>query len=377
MQRHRDTRALTGLRAVALVMVIGTHAAFGTGHGDDGYLGALLSRLEIGVAVFFVVSGYLLFRPWVEAAADGTAPPQWRRYAERRIRRIAPAYLLTVIVVYLWYELLPVPGNPGHDWVGLLRHLTLTQIYTGDFLLTFLHQGLTQTWSLAVEVSFYAVLPFLAHWLLTVVCRRRWRPRLLLSVLGLLAATTPVFVLVVSATDWLPTSAGMWLPANLMWFVAGMALAVLRVLGVNCYGWLALPVAAASYLIVATPIAGSPTVGAAVWQPVAKVVLYGIIATLVVAPLVLGPDAIYARLLGSRPLVTLGAISYEMFLLHVVVMDIAMHLLRWHPFTGSVTVLAVLTTALTVPAASWLHRLTRPASSHSGSSSPALSPPER
>lgn len=351
-------------------MVVGTHAAFGTGHGDDGYFGALLSRLEIGVAIFFVVSGYLLFRPWVDAVADGGAVPEWRHYAERRIRRIVPAYVLTVVVVYLWYEVLPVEGNPGHEWIGLLRHLTFTQIYTGDFLLTFLHQGLTQTWSLAVEVSFYAVLPLLAHGLLTVVCRRRWRPYLLLSLLGALAATTPLFVLAVNAIDWLPTSAGMWLPSNLMWFVAGMALAVLRAMGINCYAWLALPVAAATYLIVATPIAGSPTIDVAAWQPVTRVLLYGLIAALVVAPLVLGPHATYARLLGSRPLVRLGTISYEMFLLHVLAMDIAMHLLEWHPFTGSVTVLAVLTTALTLPAASGLHRLTRPrAPSHPAGSS--------
>ena len=70
--------------------------------------------------------------------------------------------------------------NPGHTWMGLFRNLTFTQIYTDHYLFTYLHQGLTQMWSLAVEVAFYVALPALAYLLLVVLCRRRWRPALLL-----------------------------------------------------------------------------------------------------------------------------------------------------------------------------------------------------
>ena len=65
--------SLTGLRAVAALAVVGTHAAFGTGALNRGYPGMLLGRLDIGVAIFFVLSGLLLFGPWVRAAAAGTA----------------------------------------------------------------------------------------------------------------------------------------------------------------------------------------------------------------------------------------------------------------------------------------------------------------
>ncbi len=61
--------SLTGLRAVAALLIMGTHAAYGTGQLANGYLGALYARLEIGVPIFFVLSGFLLFRPWVRAAA--------------------------------------------------------------------------------------------------------------------------------------------------------------------------------------------------------------------------------------------------------------------------------------------------------------------
>jgi peptidoglycan/LPS O-acetylase OafA/YrhL len=89
---------------------------------------------------------------------------------------------------------------------------------------SYLHQGLTQTWSLATEVAFYLALPLLAYGLLSVLCQRRWRPLLLLTGLGTLSAISPTWILLQHITDWLPSSAGMWLPANLSWFVGGMML---------------------------------------------------------------------------------------------------------------------------------------------------------
>ena len=76
--------ALTGLRAVAVLLVVGTHAAYATGKLTHGYIGLVWARLEIGVPIFFVLSGFLLFGPWVKAAATGSAPPMLDRYVLRR-----------------------------------------------------------------------------------------------------------------------------------------------------------------------------------------------------------------------------------------------------------------------------------------------------
>ncbi len=168
--------SLTGIRAVAALLVMLTHAAYTTGKYTHGYAGLVYSRAEIGVPIFFVLSGFLLFGPWVKAAASGGAPPSVRRYAWHRVRRIMPAYVVTVLAAYLLYHFRTAGPNPGHTWEGLFRNLTLTQIYTDNYLYSFLHQGLTQMWSLAVEVAFYVVLPLLAYLLLVVLCRRRWRP---------------------------------------------------------------------------------------------------------------------------------------------------------------------------------------------------------
>jgi peptidoglycan/LPS O-acetylase OafA/YrhL len=354
--------SLTGVRTVAALLVMGTHAAYGTGKTTHGYVGLIYARMDIGVAVFFVLSGFLLFGPWVRAAATGAEPPSVRRYARNRLRRLMPAYLVTVLAAYAIYEFREPGPNPGHTWAGLVRHLTLTQIYSGDYLSTYLHQGLTQMWSLAVEIAFYAVLPPTAYLLLAVLCNRRWHPGRLLAGLAVVGSVTPLWLIMMHTTDWLPKGAGLWLPHYLVWFVAGMALAVLQVIGFRCYAAAVIPVAVVAYLVVATPIAGdaaspSPDLG----QDLSRSLFYAAIAALVVAPPALGDRGVYTRLLGSPPMVWLGEISYEIFLVHVIVMEIAMaSVLRWPVYTGSALGLFAVTLALSIPVAWLLHRLTRP-----------------
>ncbi|BBZ62123.1 acyltransferase [Mycolicibacterium monacense DSM 44395] len=359
--------SLTGLRGIAALLVVGTHAAFATGKLPHGYLGTVYARLDIGVAIFFVLSGFLLFRPWVRAAATGMPGPSVDRYARRRARRILPAYLVTVLLAYLVFALWTVEETPGQSWAGLARHLTLTQIYTGDYLFTYLHHGLSQTWSLAVEVSFYVALPLLAYLLWVVWCRRTWRPVRLLGGLVAMAAVSPVWLTVVHTTEWLPNSAGMWLPAHLDWFAGGMALATLQRMGVRCRAAVAIPLAILLFLVVSTPVAGEMTMGPMpLWAPLMKNLLYACIATLAVAPLALGAPARtggwYRRALSCRPVAWLGEVSYELFLLHVLVMAVLIHALDWPLFGGSLAGLFALTLLFAVPSAWALNRLTwRPA----------------
>jgi peptidoglycan/LPS O-acetylase OafA/YrhL len=355
--------SLTGIRAVAALLVMATHAAYTTGKYPHGYLGLVYSRMEIGVPIFFVLSGFLLFRPWVTATADDRPPPSLTRYAWRRVRRIMPAYAITVAVAYLVYHFRTAGPNPGHTWTGLFRNLTLTQIYTDHYLYSYPHQGLTQMWSLAVEVAFYVALPLMAYLLLVVLCRRRWQPRLLLAGLGGLVLLTPAWIVLVHGSTWLPDGARLWLPTYLAWFIGGMALAVLSVMGVRWYALACLPLAVVSYFIVSTPIAGEPTTSPAkMWEALAKAAFYAVIAALAVAPLALGNRGWYARILATRPMAFLGEISYEIFLIHLIVMEIVMvEVLGWQIYTGNPATLLVVTFVMTVPLAWLLHRFTRAA----------------
>jgi peptidoglycan/LPS O-acetylase OafA/YrhL len=353
--------SLTGIRAVAALLVVGTHSAYTTGKYTHGYYGLICSRMEMGVPIFFVLSGFLLFGPWVKSLATDGPPPSVGRYAWHRVRRIMPAYTVTVLLTYLVYQFRTAGPNPGHTWMGLVRNLTLTQTYTDNYLGSYLHQGLTQMWSLAVEVAFYVVLPLLAYVLAAVLCQRRWQPVLLLTGLGGLALITPAWLVLVHTTHWLPNGARLWLPTYLAWFIAGMMLAVLQAMGVRCYAFAAIPLATICYFIASTPIAGAPTTTpSGLSEALVKAVFYAVIAALTVAPLALGNQGWYAKLLASRPMVWLGEISYEIFLIHLVTMEIAMvEIVRYPIYTGSMLNLFVATLALTIPLAWLLHRCTR------------------
>ena len=56
----------------------------------------------------------------------------------------------------------------------------------------------------------------------------------------------------------------------------------------------------------------------------------------------------------------LGEISYEFFLVHVLVLEVVMDLLNYRVFSGNVVVAFVVTTAISIPVAWLLHRATRP-----------------
>jgi peptidoglycan/LPS O-acetylase OafA/YrhL len=308
-----------------------------------------------------VLSGFLLFGPWVKAAASGGPPPSVRRYAWHRVRRIMPAYIVTILVAFIVYHFRTAGPNPGHTWMGLFRNLTLTQIYTDHYLYSYLHQGLTQMWSLAVEVAFYVALPLLTYLLLVVLCRRRWRPALLLSGLAGLALLTPAWLILVHTTDWLPDGSKLWLPTYLAWFVGGMMLAVLQPMGVRAYAMACIPLALVCYFIVSTPIAGEPTTSPnELREALFKAGFYAVIATLMVAPLALGDRGLYARFLATRPMVFLGEISYEIFLIHLVTMELVMvEIVRYRIYTGSIVMVFTVTLVVTVPLAWLLHRFTR------------------
>ena len=143
--------AVEGMRACAAVGVVVTHVAFQTDH-TSGITGRLFGRFDLAVAVFFALSGFLLWRGHAAAARCLRPVPPTGRYLRSRIVRIMPGYLVAVVVIL---TLLPDVKADVTVW---LANLSLTQIYVPLTLTA----GLTQMWSLSVEVAFYLALPFLA-----------------------------------------------------------------------------------------------------------------------------------------------------------------------------------------------------------------------
>lgn len=346
---------LDGLRAVGALMVVVTHVSAHTATSFTEPFGGILARFDAGVALFFVISGFLLYRPYVEARLTGGAAPHSGGYLWRRALRILPVLWIAVAAVWLLFD----HGTPASQY---LRHMLLVHIYWPDNWVL----GLTQLWSLAVEGAFYVALPLLA-WLLVRTARDPLTfVRRSLLVLGALVLASPLWVYVVSELEH-PT-APQWLPAYLGWFAVGMALVTwqqARCLGILPVSWVdrlarqagTLWLSAAAVLVIAaTPIAGSRGLDAAVAGEAAfKNLAYATFALLVVLPCIAalrdGDDPPAARALGGRVGRWLGDISYGIFAYHLLILELVGPLVGHENFTGGFWRLLLPTLAVTIPAA--------------------------
>jgi peptidoglycan/LPS O-acetylase OafA/YrhL len=363
--------ALDGLRAIGALAVVLTHVGFHSGRSLNGWSAPVLSRLDIGVAIFFVLSGFLLYRPHVRAALEERPRVPVRRYLAHRVLRIVPAYWVVVAAAAVL-----LVENDAAGWQTWLRTATFTQIYTPGTLAT----GLTQMWSLATEVAFYLLLPVVAAGAALWSGRAKSRAALLrrqaVVVTGCMAVT-PAFLLLVDKGVVDNPAAGIWLPAYLGWFGLGMALAVGRaaveagvpgpisgraVALASAPGtlWLA---AAMLFVILTTPIAGPRTLDPPTgFEAAVKNALYGVVAVLLVLPAALRqPDSRVVGWLSSRPMRVLGEISYGIFLYHLLVLELVRRWLGHVTFSGQFWMLAALTLAITLPLA-WVsyHLMERP-----------------
>src|SRR5581483_7751680 len=69
--RHSHFPCFDGLRAIAATAVLVHHAGFATGYSVNGRFGALFAHGDAGVSVFFLISGFLLYRPFVASHLSG------------------------------------------------------------------------------------------------------------------------------------------------------------------------------------------------------------------------------------------------------------------------------------------------------------------
>src|SRR5207248_571350 len=144
-----------GYRGVAASAVLVFHVSVLGGLMAHPTLGAFLARLgNYGVTVFFLISGLVLYLPFVNADFHGAPHGNWRNFLWRRFLRIYPAYWVAITVLFF------VLGRP-HP--GSLTSLISTySLFDNYWRGVGQGGGLIIAWTLTIEVSFYLVLPLLA-----------------------------------------------------------------------------------------------------------------------------------------------------------------------------------------------------------------------
>ena len=320
-----------GLRALAALGVVVFHVTVLGGFAARNPLGAWTARMDVGVTIFFVLSGYLLYRPMVTARVQGRPAPSLGGYFRRRLVRILPAYwvALTVLAVALPNTVRDVFSSRWWVYYGLL------QSWSADTVI----KGVGVAWSLSVEMAFYLLLPLLSL-LAAAALRGRSNSRQLtleLVAIGASAALAVGLRAVAAATAPL-SSYPNTLPGCWAWFCGGLALAVLSahsgtraprerpwvVRNAAAHPWLWWTAAFGLLTVTAFGLGlprglslGDPATDL---QRLAQHVANLAIALLVVAPVALADPAILStrrRILASRPMVVLGTISYGIFLWHL------------------------------------------------------------
>jgi peptidoglycan/LPS O-acetylase OafA/YrhL len=302
-------------------------------------------ELRLGLVAFFVLSGFLLSRPWFAAALDQRRPPDLRRYLRSRAARILPAYYVALAgsIVLLW----GLRGTPGLR-LPPAGELPLFVVFGQNFSPASVMKLNPPMWSLAVEIMFYALLPVLGWLALRLPPRRRMQALvpLALLTLGLLY-------------NWAISGHGLGmtfsktLAAMLPYFALGMFAALVlhrRTIEMRMKRTL-IGSGVALVLTDAFTKAIAPASGIDADQlfVVMRDVPSAAGFTLIVGALAAGPPG---RILGGRLLAGMGTISYGFYLWHVpVLMVLRGHgLLPLDPVRGTAVAFVP---ALAVSTLSW------------------------
>ena len=199
-------RDIDGLRAVAVLAVIGFHA----------FPNALPGGFA-GVDVFFVISGFLISHQLFAACDRGSF--SIRDFYVRRVRRIFPALILVLAATaaFGWIALTPP------EFKSLQQHLAASAFFSNNVLLWYESgyfdapskaKPLLHLWSLGVEEQFYIVWPWLIFF-----C---WRWRLTrTSMIGLITILSFAVSIAMVSRGW--TAAAFYLPHSRLWQLAAGA----------------------------------------------------------------------------------------------------------------------------------------------------------
>jgi peptidoglycan/LPS O-acetylase OafA/YrhL len=165
-----EIRALTGLRIVAATWVVLFHF--------EGQLmpyvaqlpgvHAVLSAGWIGVELFFVLSGFVIARSYLDQCGRRWSTAGAARFVFNRVARVWPAWMAVTVVACAWLVVCPrlglnpnvVSGHPPLELTTLLRQVTMTQMWGESSLIDVSY--VAPGWSISAEWLAYLAFPLLA-----------------------------------------------------------------------------------------------------------------------------------------------------------------------------------------------------------------------
>ncbi|MFL5482645.1 MAG: acyltransferase family protein [Gemmatimonadaceae bacterium] len=118
----------------------------------------LLGQGNVGVELFFVISGFILALPFASHYLRGTKRVLLRAYFLRRLTRLEPPYILSMLIFFLL-----LVAYVGKSAAALLPNLLASLSYTHNLIYGTHSTINTVAWSLEIEVQFYALVPILAR----------------------------------------------------------------------------------------------------------------------------------------------------------------------------------------------------------------------
>lgn len=159
---YEGTNFITGLRAVAVLLVFLVHSGGGGLKDLGGPFAALVDFGKFGVPMFFVISGFTVFYQLFERNY------QLKGFLQMRLSRISIPYFPLLLIVYAYISL---GGAQFNGWAvsinggyispaNLLAHFS----YLAGFSTRFANTIIGVEWSLHIEVFFYCTLGVMIAW---------------------------------------------------------------------------------------------------------------------------------------------------------------------------------------------------------------------
>ena len=297
---------LDGLRAIAVYLVVAFHA------GLRGFSGGF-----IGVDVFFVLSGFLVTSILLrDLASRGRI--DWRRFYSRRVRRILPASILTLLITAVAYAIVASPSEM-QDALGAFRaaFLYFANWYfvgqsTNYFAANLSGNPVLHFWSLAVEEQFYVLWPLLLGTLYVLSRaggnKRWWFLRLAVLVIGV-ASGIEALHLATTNVD----RAYYGTDTRAYQLLAGAFLAMTpQILHLGSRYRRVLE----RFALVALGLLVLVGTSALAVGPITRGVIVAVLAAALIVSLENSRRGVARRLLSSAPLTYLGKVSYGTYLWH-------------------------------------------------------------